>query len=440
MLAALCAPCAGSLQPGATQTNAVSAPPEPMHRVLLTDALAQRSIVLVSITADTITIRDDKGRLASLPRAGVLAILPAVRANAPESSLDAAAALVTSSSPTARGAADDAAAIGMLRLADGQAFPGSLDTTTRPGNDAIAWSNQLWGTLTLPLESIRSISLRSSASAADGPDTKDDRIVLANGDVLTGFVESIGASVRLEREGKPTDVPLDRVQSISLASTPAPASGVRAWMADGTITRIADVQITTTGRALFTAPKDLARADAGSAGATGEPTSVEAAGIRALLFRAEAIAPLAGLTLTSAPLADAASSPTPGEASGRRWVPAARVLDATDAALGAADIELPGPMTLEVPLPANARRAAFIAELPESCFAWGDCTLTVEGISPSGDVSLLAQSRMNARSPVADVNIPTGPATQLRFRLDPGPSGPIQDRILLRRGLVLVGQ
>src|SRR5690606_5738490 len=64
------------------------------------------------------------------------------------------------------------------------------------------------------------------------------------------------------------------------------------------------------------------------------------------------------------------------------------------APLGAGDIVLPGPMTVEWTLPEGAARLAGWVTLPESSFTWGDCRLIIETIDEDGRVSEAAQARL----------------------------------------------
>jgi hypothetical protein len=82
------------------------------------------------------------------------------------------------------------------------------------------------------------------------------------------------------------------------------------------------------------------------------------------------------------------------------------------------------------------------AELPREFWTWGDCELVVS-ISPAGQTAgaELARQHLSAAQPVATINAALGEAAgerRLRFRLEPGEFGPVQDRIILRRPLLLV--
>jgi hypothetical protein len=122
--------------------------------------------------------------------------------------------------------------------------------------------------------------------------------------------------------------------------------------------------------------------------------------------------------------------------------PLARAL--ADAPLNAHDVLVPGPMVVEWALPPGVRAASATLELPRDCREWGDCTVTVSavpggttGSAPGTPQSPLAEVRLNGQSPAADVrvDIPAG-AARLRVEVGPGRYGPVQDRVLVRRGVV----
>jgi hypothetical protein len=78
------------------------------------------------------------------------------------------------------------------------------------------------------------------APAQPGGGEAQDRVVTVNGDVVTGFVESVDAAVRVESGGKPIDVPLEQVSLVAFQNAPRrPDPLARFWLADGTIASVA---------------------------------------------------------------------------------------------------------------------------------------------------------------------------------------------------------
>jgi hypothetical protein len=108
--------------------------------------------------------------------------------------------------------------------------------------------------------------------------------------------------------------------------------------------------------------------------------------------------------------------------------------------LDAPDIELPGPMSVEWSLPAGAVRLAGWAEVPTESRLWAEFALVFEGVSAAGVATPLARESMSGTRPLVEFNIavPSPAPARLRVTLEPGARGPIQDRAVLRRTLVLL--
>jgi len=124
---------------------------------------------------------------------------------------------------------------------------------------------------------------------------------------------------------------------------------------------------------------------------------------------------------------------------------AAAASPGTSPPLGAADIEFPGPMTAEWGVPNGAVRFAGWVELPRECWTWGHCVVVISLTAESGSdapVELFRQT-LSGTSPIGEFNIALparGAGTGnpvLRVTIEEGERGPIQDRVLLRRGLFL---
>jgi hypothetical protein len=120
----------------------------------------------------------------------------------------------------------------------------------------------------------------------------------------------------------------------------------------------------------------------------------------------------------------------------RRWSEAPMIGDASTSLLGAAIIEIPGPMSVWWELPEDVSRLGFVAELPTSMHTWGDCELIVE-VGREGAWREKARERLNAERPEVRINIAID-EPGLRIRVDEGRYGPIQDRVQIVRALLLV--
>ncbi len=355
-------------------------------------------------------------------------------------------------------AVDDALS-GLLRVTDGQRFTGRISSAGQPVADAVAWNHPVFGTLVFPLDNIRELSLRPPGPAAPGvaaggagsPPAKNDRVLMVNGDVVTGFVESVGATVTISVGGKALGAPLEQIAKITLQNpsrTPDPLP--RLWLGDGTVVSVARFgQVGVDGRV----PVEIACPSLGgpskktAAPSKDRPSeavavpsigasSIDLGAIAAMVADASRLVPLAQLTI--------ASQKAVGDR--RRYEPVEMLwndvpVDAVShPVLDAPDVFLPGPMAVEWPLPGGAARLAGWAELPHDSLVWGDCVFSIGFVGPGEQYHELFSQRVNGQRPVAEFNVAlAGAAGRLRITVDPGEHGPIQDRLLLRRALILLG-
>ena len=132
-----------------------------------------------------------------------------------------------------------------ITLHDGQIFPGELVF----GDQDRIQIDHLWmRKLDIPIDRISLIEFRSGTEVPPG---ESDRVVLVNGDVLTGFIVSIDDKVRIETgrdEIREIELPIDRVAAIAFAGESPPASWPQIWMLDGVRMTIPRVGIDASGR------------------------------------------------------------------------------------------------------------------------------------------------------------------------------------------------
>jgi hypothetical protein len=102
------------------------------------------------------------------------------------------------------------------------------------------------------------------------------------------------------------------------------------------------------------------------------------------------------------------------------------------APLGPGAIEFRGPLAVRYDLPAGCRRFAAEAMLPRSGRGWGDFELVLR----CGDEEVYRQ-RINGNQPTDAINVPIA-GRSLTIELTEGDHGPIQDRLVLRRALLLI--
>lgn len=365
-----------------------------LRRLPAGDALFEGSVV---------RYRDGLGRPSAAQLSDVLAILPGevpglgVRREIEWRELGEA-----ESTPTGR-----------LELVDGQVLPGRPEPGPQD-RESLGWRHARLGVVGVPLDSIRRLVLKPEAATVVNAE-RDDVIVLINGDQVRGIVDEVrfgSGEVSIDAAGRRSTIALDRVVQVAFANPGQAPAGARLWLRDRSVVGV---------RALSFKDGELACTPVLGAAALKIPLGE----VSACAMASERLAPLSSLPPTR----------VQGEG-GRVWTSPPAVGDATTAPLGAADIELPGPMSVSWELPASAALVGFSAELPPSARALGECTLVglVNGVEA-------VREPLSAGRPRVGVVIPVGgpsPA-MLTLRVESGKGGPIQNRVLLRGAMVLLG-
>ena len=406
-------------------------------------------------TGQVITI-DERGTRSTLPLgggSGILAIAPSWWVLDETTSLTADSA-VAARRATTPGAADPASSA-RVQLTDGQRLIGHLgapELDADRDDQSIRWIHPQLGGLTLPLDRLRRVELLIGAPgpggtlAAAGATSELDVVSLMNGDRVEGYVESItggdDGAVAVSRgtptpkgaaPAAPTTMAIAQVASINLGNPTERPRGLMLWLGDASVIAAQRIDIDA-ANARVTLNAQLPAAPGSDAAPQSGPTSLDLADLRAVAFDAGRITPLSQLPLT----AFAAQG-------GRRIAEPPRIRpvagDGWPSPLGADDIELPGPMLAEWELPPGAVRLAGWVSLDPAAQIWGDCEVSLSVIG--GDSAAprdLARQRISAAQPLMPVNVvlpglPSG--ARLRVTVEPGERGPIQDRVNLRRMLVL---
>jgi hypothetical protein len=242
-----------------------------------------------------------------------------------------------------------------------------------------------------------------------------DRVTLLNGDVLRGFVLSIGEEVVVELEsGATASAEMDLVAEARLANPRGSASGLTLWLSDGSVMSAASVM-------------QLSGARVEIELLSGEIATMPLGSIRAASFGSERVRALGSLT------PDRARPPE-----GRRWSPPLRRVPAADslaiAPLFASDVVAPGPMIVRWSLPEGAALLGLTAELPEASLPWGDCELVVREGGRE-----LARERLWEERRIAEIRVELsgGP---LEIEVEAGRYGPVGDVVRLRAPLVRIEQ
>lgn len=348
-----------------------------------------------------------------------------------------------------------------IELADGQLFPGRLGTPATKesgpagpglgtaGEGAILWEHERLGPLVFSIENTSRLVLEprllAGAAVAGTLDPAlaartGDVVRLINGDRVQGFVESIGAEIIVDRAGagektgaggapkSSTRIPAERIATVTLSTPPTRGSGPTVWLADGTVAGVSRLASDgDEGRLTLALRPPHARGN----------SSFELADLRGVLTEAGAIVPLAMLRI-------AEQSPGEGRAGAEPvlidWDKhASPGTSALPPVFLAADVVLPGPMSVRWTLPTGSVRVAGWATIEERSYEWGDCTVILELTGPGAATRELARGRIFAGEPSfwfrADLG-ESGAGQGLRVRIDPGPTGPIQDRVVLQRVLI----
>ncbi len=303
---------------------------------------------------------------------------------------------------------------GWLTLTDGQRMPGQALWGARVAQDVFVWNQSSWlGRMEVPLNRVASVAFDPGVTVP--PAGEQDVLLLVNGDQVEGFVTALGDPVSLELSDDDNgpasiELPLGRVDAVRMVSPPQEPDGQRLWLVDGTIV---DVQRVTLG-------------DDGYYQFDGVPFTEETslriapAGVAAVLFDPQALVPFASL------------QPRRVEGPPMRYVvPHPEVLGAR-VALGLFEVEFRGPLAAHYVLPPGATYFAAEARLPELARAWGDCVLIIRDNGRE-----IFSGRLNAETPTAAIGVRlTG--SMLTVEVTEGSAGPIQDRVVLSRAMVLV--
>lgn len=384
--------------------GAARAQEAPPH-VLLLDTLDAVPIKLVSIAGDSLSYRGIDGKIATVSLSQVFGVLVAEPADA--------------SVPSAP--LGPASARQRVLLVDGQEFIGTLQTSQTTGTspaDAFSFESRALGLLQIPLERTRAIELLPR-SGSESTDVSEDRLSLRNGDVVTGFVESIGSSIVLSSLNDPasrSELPLASIRAVDFANPPVAPDGAFIWTRQERF-QFSRASVSASGGVTVhvVPPSGQSAPDAT------RPLTIPLSEVRGLVFDFRGLVPLSSL-----PSGSWMQSPD------RRWAPAPQRHENVRGSIFP-DVEFVGPGEATWSLPSGALRVAGRAVLPEACRDWGDAafSISIDSAPPA------ATGRLTAESPALDFNvrIPAGGKT-LRIKVEGGENGPIQDRVRLERTLI----
>ncbi len=296
-----------------------------------------------------------------------------------------------------------------VELADGQRWVGAPARSPLP--EHLGWKVDRVGVLGVPLEKVLRVRLGSDAPAlAFDENSEGDRLLLSNGDALSGLLVSIGEDVGFEVLGssEATRLPLAQVASVALANARLRPSGMMLWLADGSVLRVEECRWSP-GSLAFTTTEGSVKC------------RVESEMLRGISFAAQRVAPLASLH--------------PEVRNESKWLSVVEAPTVVDAqrAVGLSDVQMRGPIEARYSLPSGATRFSATAIVPRLVADWADLTLTVlvdDRVVFEAEMDGTGRSRR-------EIDVPLNHASTLTIRLEEGGRGPIQDVILLQRPMLL---
>jgi len=371
---------------------------------------------------------DDAGKRSTISLATLLAIAPPSFIPGPESLPD------EPGDPDA----------GVLELADGQRFvgtlmdpPGPAGAGTTKERPALLRHNRL-GVISTPLDAVARY-LAPGVTPPASLSTSSDTVIISTGDRLEGLVDVLGPTVTIspspqrsgpaggQAEPRPEPVSAPGLVFAKLSNPPVAPEGLRVWLADGTVVASSALSLQSSAVSITTGPADAP-----------STTQLLAGEFRGLVPDAARLLPLAALAPASVRVDPSRPFGDPPRIDDEH----SRV-----APLSAPDVLLPGPMSVEWALPAGVSGVLGTARLDTGCSVWGDCRVVVELVSESGGlaapnarVAQLAAGRLAGTEPSLSIRAtfdPVAAGARLRVTVSPGNRGPIQDRVLLSRMLLV---
>lgn len=236
-----------------------------------------------------------------------------------------------------------------------------------------------------------------------------DVVLLANGDRVSGYVISCtdGLITIEDDSGDIIELPIERVRELTLLNERERPSGQRILGTDGSEFVVNGVRLS----------GDYVHAEMPERGTI----RISGSFVRGILFDAAAFQPLATSPLT--------------RLGGPNWygpVDRPRRLD-IDAAFGASDIELRGPVEMEFELPDASGRFVTIAEIPRTHLDWADLIISVHL-----DDTVISRTHLHRDQPREEIVIDFERGREMLITLEEGERGPVQDVVVLRRPMLRI--
>ena len=401
---------------------ASSAAQETLVRALLADGSWMKAKVVSVSPGEWRVAQEGDGQERTIPDTEVLAFIM-------ERSRSSGRDTAVAGDQQAAQEAPSPISFGLLEFANGQKLPG----TFRAARDANYWDHRWIGSIPIDLAQLATLRFRGART----PDrrTDGDSILLLNGDLLTGFVEKLGADIEFEplaaddgADTKPArrTIANDRVAAISLARTEvAPSGSPRIWSFDGSVVDGASLRFDAKlgwGFELADPLMAKIRSSRTSDNSAANP-------IAALLSPSRVV-----------PLADAGkpTATVPPEHYQFGIDRAVRVAPVDRALLGLASIELAGPVIASFPVPAAVgaalEPAIFTCEVALAEPAPRDARVDIEFRSAGGAPVRVTLDGQNRRRPVSF----TSGKGSLEIAVTDGGNGIAGDAIVLERACFIL--
>lgn len=321
----------------------------------------------------------------------------------------------------------------VLTLRDGQIIVGRLVSSNDEESVRLKIDNDRQ--IQIPLDEVLSLAVQAEAVAPAA--TEDDALLLATGEVLLGFVETLtedAIGFVVGDADDAIDIPLQRVKALSIANKPKPAEvepgTLRVTMADGSLLLIQNAQLSSgdDGDALIGQSKLPILS---SRGAEEGDSTAAASRVALPMGRIMTIEPLSTKASLMSLFDAAFEVQYGGEVFGVAMPPTVKADGA---------IALHAPVTIGFELPKGATRLALSVAMdlddaiPASRRKMAGCELLVYV-----GQRVVARHALTADGPPKRLNLPlTG--GNLRLALDAGVNGPVLDRVVVTEAELLVSE
>lgn len=378
---------------------ALHAPAGASERVLVLSDGSTRTVDLLQLGGETISFQED-GLVRTLPRAELLGLAQSDR---------------VPYRPFAQPGEDPRAA--SVELVTGERYPGVLLVGSE---ESLTLEHEVLGTLALPIDLVSLVRFGGFDGPVPAGEPGSDLVLLSNGDAASGFVLALDEALTVELLGQVRVLELAALSAVRLANPAEPPDGTIVWLDDGSIARVSSIEPGAGTRLALRSPLN---ASAGE-----DRGEVRLFDIGAVLFDAGRVRALAE---------QPASVSLP---EGRRWSPPPEATSPhADPLLFVPDLMVPGPMVITWEAPEGARRVAMDVELPEGSRSWGDCQVALAFETRAG-VAQGPRVRVHRGAPVQHLasDLPPG-VRRITLTLEEGAFGPVQDRVVLRRPMLLMG-